>query len=99
MGKFGAKTKLTNTITIEPDDDDLKESSSGFKMNQISFDLSKLANNCLPSELKDTTNDQLDSIVKITSDFYIKLEDIYVFNVHKVKLFSINFQKKLFNKP
>ena len=75
-------------ITIEPDDDDLVDGFGGQKMNQINFDLSRLAHCCLPKELRnnsDNNSNKLDLIS--TSDIRIKVEDDYYFNVHRVQFF------------
>jgi hypothetical protein len=56
-------------------------------MTQINLDLNRLAQNCLPNELR--TNSELDSIVSNSSDLRIKVEENYYFNVYKVKYFEI----------
>lgn len=85
MGKFGANSKLTNVVTIEPDDEELVLAPNGTKLSQLSYDLNRLAESCIPNELKETSNDKFKSIVKTTSDFLIKVEEVYRFNVHKVR--------------
>lgn len=83
MGKFGANSKLSNTITVEPDEDDLIVGADGLKLTQLHLDFSQLAHSCLPIELRNNIgSNKLDSIV--TSDFRIKVENNHYFNVHKV---------------
>jgi hypothetical protein len=95
IGKFGSNSsKLRSTITIDPEDDDLLDGPNGLKMTQINLDLNRLAQNCLPNELK--TNSELDSIVSNSSDLRIKVEENYYFNVYKVSNFKIpNFNNNI----
>ncbi len=90
MGKFGANSKLTEMITIEPDKDDLVERIDGQKMNQINVDFSHLAHCCLPNDLRNNSYSNKPDLIS-TSDIRIKVEDTYYFNAHKVLMvFHVN---------
>lgn len=85
MGKFGSHSKLTNIVTIEPDELELVITSSGIKTTQLSCDLGRLAASCVSNELYEFYDEIFESIVKTTSDLCIKVDNFY-FNVHKVFL-------------
>lgn len=85
MGKFGSHSKLTNIVTIEPDELELVITSSGIKTTQLSCDLGRLAASCVSNELYEFYDEIFESIVKTTSDLCIKVDNFY-FNVHKVRI-------------
>ena len=96
IGKFGLNSKLSNTITIEANDNEIDTSSGNKKqtatgsssgLNKINSDLKKLVDCCVPSGLKSCSlNSSLELIVKNTHDLCFILEDNYTFYAHKVIL-------------
>jgi hypothetical protein len=71
IGKFGANTKLSNTITIEPKDLPLLNSdytSALNKQSKISLDFRRLALNALPPTLRENVDNNLKKVVELTYD-------------------------------
>ena len=81
IGKFGAESKLSNTITIEPG-----------QYNDLSWSFRKLLEYCLSqnnliitkSQINIGEEDSLDKIIKQTSDLCFLLDNECKFYVHKV---------------
>lgn len=88
IGKFGVNSKLSQTITI--DSSDLSDSNGAIVSSKISNDFRQLAYACLPDELKkdisiqQTDDANFSSIVNLTHDLCLTLENDQKFNVHKV---------------
>lgn len=90
IGKFGANTKLSHTITIEPKDRPISSlPSSNSQLSRISLDFKQLAYYSLPLEIRNslltkTGSLDLQRIVDLTHDMCFELSDeATVFNVHK----------------
>lgn len=87
-GKFGSDSKLRNTISIEPHDFVLANSSN--KTNLVGQEFRQLAKYCIPRELvEDTITNELNQlnlnkIVEVTHDLIITVEDNHKFYAHKV---------------
>lgn len=86
IGKFGANSKLSNTITIDSNE------HYGLQKSEFGADMKQLALSCLPREVRDGEDAQeleknarhdLTSIVDATHDLCLRLENGYTFRVHK----------------
>jgi hypothetical protein len=98
IGKFGASTKLSNVITIEPKDNQISSDSSvllntSSKTSRISSDFRQLAFYSLPEEVRRSMNKSesaqeinLENVVDVTHDLCFNLMDETesFFKVHKV---------------
>lgn len=86
IGKFGANSKLSTTITIDSSDFGQKMTASG-----LSGEMRQLVRNCLPKEVLDQIQDEteqksgadLSEIVDTSHDLCLILEDGLSFRVHK----------------
>ena len=86
IGKFGANSKLSNTITIDSNE------HYGLQKSEFGADMKQLALSCLPREVRDGDDSQeleknarhdLTSILDATHDLCLRLENGYTFRVHK----------------
>jgi hypothetical protein len=97
IGKFGASTKLSNVISIEPKDNPISSDLSvlpntSSKTGRISLDFKQLAYFSLPPQLRETiarpdVSIDLEKVVSSTHDLCVDLSDENegaVFRVHKV---------------
>ena len=88
IGKFGAESKLSNTITIEPESTTNAANNNGIMANDLNDDFRKLLEYCINENIPNIDNDNVDNslenIVRQTSDLYFHFENDLTFCVHKV---------------
>ena len=87
MGKFGANSKLSNTITLEPDTENQQPQDGadikGKSLSHLSTNFRTLVEYCLKrNETYDEPN--LEKIVTQTFDLCFSLENECEFHVHQV---------------
>ena len=83
IGKFGASTKLSNIITIEPKDRPISSDASSLastssKSSRISYNFGQLALSCLPDKLREASDLiklDLKKIVESTHDLRFSLRN------------------------
>jgi len=83
IGKFGAESKLSNTIMIEPETANATTAVSNVN-NELSLSFRKLLDPCC---LTNQEKDEFEKIVMQTSDLCFHLETQYKFYVHKVNFY------------